>query len=84
MRVSLGENAMKNISLTEARANIEDVLRTVESGEAVTIQPDAASETEEQRAARIRWAIEGIKELRKQTKPVSVEEIIAWKNEGRE
>ena len=76
---------MKNISLTEAKANIQDVLRTVESGEAVTIQPDASpSETEEQRAARIRWAIEGIKELRKQTKPVSVAEIIAWKNEGRE
>ncbi|QUS37731.1 prevent-host-death protein [Tardiphaga alba] len=77
---------MKNVSLSEAKANIDDVLRTVESGEAVTIQPDAplTPEEEEARAARIRWAIEGIKELRKHTKPVSVEEIIAWKNEGRE
>lgn len=77
---------MRNISLAEAKANIEDVLRRVEGGEAVTIQPDPplTSEDQEQRAARIRWAIEGIKELRKHTKPVSIEEIIAWKNEGRE
>lgn len=77
---------MKKISLTEAKADIDDVLRRVESGEAVTIQPDPpmTPEEEEQRAARIRWAIEGIKELRKHTKPVSTEEVIAWKNEGRE
>jgi hypothetical protein len=31
-----------------------------------------------------RQAIQGIRELQKHTKPVTVDELIAWKNEGRE
>jgi antitoxin (DNA-binding transcriptional repressor) of toxin-antitoxin stability system len=77
---------MKNVSLSKAKANIDDVLRTVECGEAVTIQPDPplAGEAEAELVARTNRAIQGIKDLRKQTKPVTVEEIIAWKNEGRD
>lgn len=77
---------MKNVSLAEAKANIADVFATVERGETVAIQPDAplTVEAEAERIARTNRAIEGIKELRKHTKPVSAEEIIAWKNEGRD
>jgi antitoxin (DNA-binding transcriptional repressor) of toxin-antitoxin stability system len=76
---------MKNISLAEARANIAELLQTVERGEAVTIQPDVPmpEETEAERLARTRRAVEDMLELRKHNKPASVEEIIAWKNEGR-
>lgn len=80
---------MKQVSLADARANIGQLLDDVARGESVTINPDdvtsadRALETEEQRSARIRRAIDGILELRKHTKPVSAEEIIAWKNEGR-
>lgn len=86
VRVSRGASAMKYVSLAEAKANIEEVLRRVEGGEAVTIQPDPplTPEAEVERIARVNRAIERIKELRKHTKPVSIEEIIAWKNEGRE
>ena len=38
---------------------------------------------EDAKLQRTREAIKGIIELRKHTKPVTVEEIIAWKNEGR-
>lgn len=81
---------MKSVSLAEARANIAELFDEVARGESVTINPDHASsaagisETEEQRVARVRRAIDGIVELRKHTKPVSADEIIAWKNEGRE
>jgi len=39
---------------------------------------------EDKKRQTTREAIEGIRELRKHTKPVTVEEIVAWKNEGRE
>ena len=79
---------MKNVSLSEARANIAELLDEVERGESVTINLNVTTslnpvETEAERSARINRAIDGIIELRKLTKPVSVEEIIAWKNEGR-
>lgn len=78
---------MKHVSLSEARANIASLLDEVERGETVTISreghgPDAVPDQASRE--RVREAIEGILELRKHTKPVSVEEIIAWKNEGRE
>jgi hypothetical protein len=37
-----------------------------------------------EQAATIAKAIQGVRELRKHTKPVTAEEIIAWKDEGRE
>ena len=78
---------MKHVSLAEARANIAELLDEVERGGTVQISlegGDSASQafTEEQWAQAQR-AMEGILELRKHVKPASVEEIIAWKNEGR-
>ena len=77
---------MKNVSLSEAKADISQVYVEVARGNAVTIQPDAPMTAEEkaERIARTNRAIDGILELRKHVKPASIEEIIAWKIEGRE
>jgi hypothetical protein len=74
---------MKQVSLREAKANIGQVFAEVARGNAVTINPDQPIETEAERIARTNRAIDGILELRKHVKPASLEEIIAWKNEGR-
>ena len=42
------------------------------------IQPDIESDQE-----RVERAMENIRELRKRTKPVSLEEILAMRDEGR-
>jgi hypothetical protein len=77
--------AMKNVSLSQAKANIGQVYAEVARGNAVTIQPDApmTAEEEAERLERTRRAVEGILELRKHVKPATLEEIISWKNEGR-
>ena len=77
---------MKNVSLSEAKADIGQVFAEVARGNAVTIRPDAplTAEAEAERIARTNRAIDGILELRKHVKPASIEEIIAWKHEGRE
>ncbi|UZE49664.1 prevent-host-death protein [Rhodopseudomonas sp. P2A-2r] len=75
---------MKHVSLSEAKADIGQVFAEVARGHAVTINPDPSVEAEADRIARTNRAIDGILELRKHVKPASIEEIIAWKNEGRE
>jgi len=79
---------MKQIQASVAKARLAELLDEVERGETVVITrhgkpiarlvPD--EEARKERAAR---AIERIKELRKHTQPATIEEIIAWKNEGR-
>jgi prevent-host-death family protein len=79
---------MKHVNLSDARARFAELLEEVERGETIVISrdgelaADASSAEDRRRAARD--AMERIRELRKHTKPVTVEEIIAWKNEGRE
>ncbi|KIZ44691.1 MULTISPECIES: type II toxin-antitoxin system prevent-host-death family antitoxin [Rhodopseudomonas] len=81
---------MKHVNLSQARAHLAELLDEVERGETLVISREGAplAETtagaDEARRARSRRAIEGILELRKQNKPVAVEDIIAWKDEGRE
>jgi len=81
---------MKHVSLANARAHIAELLDEVERGETVTISRDGVAETSQQlpfddkRRESARRAIEAIRELRKTAPKASVEEIIAWKNEGRE
>jgi prevent-host-death family protein len=81
-----GQNAMKHVNLSEARAHLAELLDEVERGETLVISRDgettAAAEDEALRE-RQRQAMRELRELRKQNKPVSVEEILAWKNEGR-
>ncbi len=79
---------MKQIQSSVAKAQFAELLDEVERGETVIITrhgkpiarlvPDEAARRE-----RVGRAIERIKELRKHTKPATIEEIIAWKNEGR-
>jgi prevent-host-death family protein len=79
---------MKQIQASIAKAQFAELLDEVERGETVVITrhgkpvarlvPDS-----EARRARASAAIERIKELRKSVKPATIEEIIAWKNEGR-
>jgi prevent-host-death family protein len=85
----LGEKAMKHVNLSEARANLAELLDEVERGETLVISRDGEaatatpSELEQELRDRRRRAVDNIMELRKHNKPVSVDEIIAWKNEGR-
>jgi prevent-host-death family protein len=79
---------MKQIQSSIAKAQFAELLDQVERGETIVItrhgKPIARLvPDEEARRARVAGAIEGIKELRKHTKPATIEEIIAWKNEGR-
>jgi len=79
---------MKQIQASVAKAQLSELLDEVERGETVVItrhgKPIARLVPDEE-ARRERGAdlIERIREHRKHTKPVTVEEIIAWKNEGR-
>ena len=79
---------MKQIEAAEAEARFEELVDQVERGETVIIMRNGKPiarlvPDEEARQERVREAIEGIKELRKRIKPATIEEIIAWKNEGR-
>jgi prevent-host-death family protein len=79
---------MKKIQSSVAKAQFSELLDEVERGETVVItrhgKPIAwIVPDDEARRRRVAEAIEGIKELRKHTKPATIEEIIAWKNEGR-
>jgi prevent-host-death family protein len=79
---------MKQIKSSDAKARFSELLDEVERGETIAITrhgkiiADIAPHAEGRRQL-VREAIEGIRELRKHTKPVTAEEIIAWKNEGR-
>ncbi|NEW88527.1 type II toxin-antitoxin system Phd/YefM family antitoxin [Rhodopseudomonas sp. WA056] len=81
---------MKHVSLADARANIAKLLDEVERGETVTISREGVSEAElappfdEKRREEARQAIEGIRALRSGAAGATIDEIIAWKNEGRE
>jgi antitoxin (DNA-binding transcriptional repressor) of toxin-antitoxin stability system len=79
---------MKHVSLADARANIAKLLDEVERGETVTISRegvparDVAAPAQE-RSADVVQAIEELKQLRKANGPVTVEEILSWRDEGR-
>lgn len=71
-----------------AKAQLAELLDQVEQGETVVITrhgkaiarlvPEQAGRQDE-----IKEAIAGIKELRKHTKGATIEEILAWRDEGR-
>jgi prevent-host-death family protein len=79
---------MKQIQASIAKAQLAELLDEVERGETVIItrhgKPIARLVPDEDaRRERFDRAVERMNELRKHTKPTTVEEIIAWKNEGR-
>jgi antitoxin (DNA-binding transcriptional repressor) of toxin-antitoxin stability system len=83
---------MKHVQLSDARERIADLLNEVERGQSVLISREGAplrqtdqrwpEVTEEQRK-RARIAMEQIKEARKTAPKASLEEILAWRDEGR-
>jgi prevent-host-death family protein len=79
---------MQTIQATEVEAHILRILDDVERGESVLItrngKPVAriSPETEVDRD-RVQRAVDSILEIRKRTKPVSLEEILSARDEGR-
>lgn len=79
---------MKQIQASVAKAQFAELLDQVERGETVVITRHGKAiarlvPDDEARRARIDEAITRMIELRKTVKPATIEEIIAWKNEGR-
>ncbi len=77
------------IDVKEAAALFEDLVARAEAGEEIVIFCDgapvaklAALDPEAQRAASEK-TIEDVRAFRARAKPVTAEELIAWKNEGR-
>ena len=79
---------MKQIQASQAKAQFAELLDQVERGETVVItrrgKPIArlVREDDERRADALR-AMAEIKELRKMAGRATVEEILAWRDEGR-
>ena len=79
---------MKQVQASVAKTHLLELLNEVERGETVIITrhgkpiarlvPDAV-----ERKRIIDEARAGILELRKHTQPATVEEILAWRDEGR-
>ncbi len=80
---------MKHVSLSDARANIAELLDEVERGETLQISRDgeaataAPPEDDEALREKQRQAMRDLMELRKSAGPATVEEILAWRDEGR-
>jgi len=79
---------MREIQASAAKARFSELLDEVERGETVVITRHGKAVArlvpdEDRRREEIRGAIEGIKELRKQAAKVTIEEILAWRDEGR-
>ena len=79
---------MKQIKASVAKARFAELLNDVAGGETVVItrHGEPIAEIVPAKAGRqmaISKAIAGIKELRKQTKGATLEEILAWRDEGR-
>jgi prevent-host-death family protein len=79
---------MKQVQASAAKAHLAELLDEVERGETIVITRHGkriarlVPEQDRQRD-EVRRAIAEIKALRKQSKPVTVEEILAWRDEGR-
>ena len=79
---------MKHVQASEAKAKFSELLNQVEHGETIVITrhgkviarltPPAG-----ENADKVRNAVRELKELRKDVKPATVEEILAWRDEGR-
>lgn len=77
------------IDVKEAEARFEELVARAEAGEEIVICADGAPVAKlaafdpEARPAAIEKAIEDVRAFRARAKPVTAEELIAWKNEGR-
>ena len=79
---------MKQIQASTAKAQLAELLDDVERGETIVItrhgKPIARLVPNEDRKRHdVRRAIAEIKSLRQRVKPVTVQEILEWRDEGR-
>jgi prevent-host-death family protein len=79
---------MKQVQASAAKAHLSELLDDVERGETIVITRHGKEIAElgprtARRQREIEQAIADIKELRKHTKPATVAEILAWRDEGR-
>jgi len=83
---------MRTIQASEAKTHFLRILDDVERGESIVITRHGKTvarilppqgETPESRQERIVRATEGILAIRKRTKPVSLEEVLSARDEGR-
>ena len=79
---------MQTIQASEAKTHFLRILDQVERGETIVItrhgKPVARIQPEpEFDREKAKQAMENIRELRKRTKPVSLEEILSMRDEGR-
>jgi prevent-host-death family protein len=79
---------MKQIQASEAKAKFSELLDAVENGETIEItrhgKPIARIVPDEgHRRERVRQAIEQMQEARKNGPRATIEEILAWRDEGR-
>jgi prevent-host-death family protein len=79
---------MKHIQASEAKAKFAELLDQVERGDTIVITRHGKAiahltPSEEARKEQARQAMQELRELRKGTGKVSVEEILAWRDEGR-
>jgi prevent-host-death family protein len=82
---------MKTIQASEAKTHFLRILDKVEKGESVTVSRHGRAvarivpipPSEDVRRERIERAMANIREIRKRTKPLFVEEILSARDEGR-
>lgn len=73
------------VEADEAKARLSDLLAKVEAGEEVIIargEEPVARLTRIHRQSDVRAAIEEIRAARAKAKPVTIDEILAWRHEG--
>jgi prevent-host-death family protein len=79
---------MKQVQASAAKARFAELLDEVERGETVVITRHGKAiahlvPDEEARRANARRAMDAIKEMRKHAGRATVQEILAWRDEGR-
>jgi prevent-host-death family protein len=77
------------VDLPDAAARLEELITQVEAGQEVIVFRDGAPIAKltgfdaERRRAALEQTIEDVRAIRARAQPATVEELIAWKNEGR-
>jgi prevent-host-death family protein len=79
---------MKEIQASAAKARFAELLNDVERGETIVITRHGKTIAQigpppARRREEIERTIAAIKAIRKRTKPVTLKEILAWRDEGR-
>jgi len=77
------------VEMADAAERLEELVARAETGEEIVIRRDGAPVARlvgvdvDRRRASLEKTVEQVRACRAGVKPVTAEEIIAWKNEGR-